>query len=179
MDDGTHPHNLTFDKWTYDTSSRHFYGDIIFDKNNKSNTYYGIAKYTYDLKFSEDFLEIEQGERREYDKDDTLIATFPHQNANGLKSYMYVIDHEIKPKIFNLTCKVLREKDSLNNVDDIIANYKMPTTKKSEEEEEEEGGHHAHDEENGEKLQIVRLQNETSFQFIMNEEMLFTKVNNY
>ena len=89
---------------------------------------------------------------------------------------MYVIDHEIKPKIFNLTCKVLREKDSINNVDDIIANYKMPATEKSEEEED---GHHAHEEENGEKLQIVRLQNETSFQFIMNEEMLFTKVNNY
>ena len=68
MKNGTHPKTLWFDTWSYDPSTRHFQGDIIFDKNNKSNTYYGVWKYTYDLKFSEDFLEIEEGERREYNE---------------------------------------------------------------------------------------------------------------
>lgn len=68
MVNGTHPTILWFENWSYDPITRHFLGDIVFDRENPSNTFYDVSKYTYDLKFSEDFLEIEEGERREFDE---------------------------------------------------------------------------------------------------------------
>lgn len=154
LDDKTHPDKFFFENWSYNESTRHFIGDLIFDKTNKSNTYYGAARYSYDLKFSEDFLEIDEGERREYDKDGVLERTFPHQNRDGLISYEYVIDHEVKSHVFDFQCATLREKDAISNIDNIIVNYRLPEA-----------------DENllfssirkAETLPIVRLQNETSF----------------
>lgn len=73
LKNGTHPDRFFFENWSYDPKSRHFKGDLIFDKNDKNNTYYEAERYSYDLKFSEDFLEIDEGERREYDKEGVLM----------------------------------------------------------------------------------------------------------
>ena len=45
MDNGTHPDRFYFENWSYDEETRHFEGDLIMDKNNKSNTYFGVSRY--------------------------------------------------------------------------------------------------------------------------------------
>lgn len=134
--------------------TRHFRGDLVFDLYNKSNTYYGAERYSYDLKFSEDFLEIDEGERTEYDKHGVLMNRIPHQNSEGLHSYEYVIEHEINSTVFDFSCHTLREKDAILNIDNIIVGYQIPTDRdllyrifKVKEK----------------NIKIVRLQNETSF----------------
>ena len=97
---------------------------MIVDKNNKSNTYYKTWRFSYDLKFSEDFLEIDEGERREYGPDGKNLTTFPH-HSNGLESYIYVIDHVVEPTTYNYRCSALREQDSLRDLDVNIVEYRL------------------------------------------------------
>jgi len=68
FDNGTHGERFYFvDGWTYDIETRHFKGAVEFP-----SPYFGLSKYVYDLKFSEDFTEILEGMRYGYDVEGNL-----------------------------------------------------------------------------------------------------------
>lgn len=91
MEDGTHPQKLPFSDWSYDAETRHFEGHIVFD-----SPYFGLKSYFYNLTFSEDFLEISEGERQGFDTDGVLDSIETH-HTGGLVAYEHIISHESKP----------------------------------------------------------------------------------
>ena len=62
FDNGTHAERFWFEDWSYNETSRNFVGTCNFP-----SPYFGLSKYVYNLTFSKDFTEIEEGIRHGYD----------------------------------------------------------------------------------------------------------------
>lgn len=161
FDNGTHAERFYFaEGWTYDQETRHFKGAVEF-----GSPYFGLSSYVYDLTFSEDLTEIAEGIRYGIDTNGKTRDTEPHFTG-GLVAYEYIIHHEVKPYVFNLSCQSIRQKSYLDNMDNLIGYYTMEKTSKN----------NSYDLEPGTMIKLIRDSNETSFQFNMDEKLAFVDI---
>ena len=86
-------------------------------------------------------------------------------HTGGLVSYEYIIHHDVKPTLFKLKCQALRQKSYTENYDNLIAYYNLELKDIQEEKEEF-----------NKKLKLIRNQNETSYQFKLNDKMSFVEI---
>lgn len=130
LSNGTHPKKLPFSNWSYDPETRRFEGTVVFPL-----PYFGLSSYFYNLTFSKDFLEIEDGYRTGYDTQGVLDSTESH-HTGGLVAYEYIISHESNPFEFDLDCYSIREKSYYQNIDNVILYFALKEREEDHHEEE-------------------------------------------
>ena len=161
FNNGTHPQRFMFEDWSYNETTRNFIGSAKFP-----SPYFGLSKYVYNLTFSKDFTEIEEGIRHGYDTTGKLTDSETHQTG-GLTAYEYIIEHKVKPFRLDLECQAIRQKDFINEIDNMLIYYTIDKEKFEQ------------DQDHNMKLKIIRDSNETSLRLAMTDKLLFVDIHEF